>query len=530
MAHVSGARYIVADVFAGLASLEPNSVDCIVSSPPFLNLRSYLPDDDPMKAFEMGSEPTPAAFLDSLLDVVEACDRVLAPHGSLVFELGDTRSGSGGHGGDYNEGGLRAGQPKFEGSAAAARVGSGRPDGAGWPMDKSLSGIPTLFAWSLAYGYNILTGPERVVGVDDYGNELTVGRSTPRWRIRSLMPWIRANPPVGALGDKVRDATSYVIVACKARDRYFDLDAVRSRLSDPDHVQAIVKGTSRSDGWGRPTEGVVQNPAGAPPLDWWHHTDAVLDAELARWAGKSPTHARAKKGVGTQARAGKSAAIERGGNFATLDEQEVGDGDATTIRGRHLRKALERAGILEPAADVLEINSKGYPGAHYAVYPPELVEPLIKMMVPHRVCIICGQPSRRVTEVEYEAHGDAAVQNAEDRASQGDHRTVNGSAGMMANGRATRVVTGSTWTECDCTCGCCDSATCDSGCQLKWRRGMVLDPFAGSGTTLAVSQGHGHDAIGFDLDKRNAELALERVGPLFLTIETLDPKDAEWPE
>ena len=59
---------------------------------------------------------------------------------------------------------------------------------------------------------------------------------------------------------------------------------------------------------------------------------------------------------------------------------------------------------------------------------------------------------------------------------------------------------------------------------------MVLDPFAGSGTTLAVSQGHGHDAIGFDLDKRNAELALERVGPLFLTIETLDPKDAEWPE
>jgi DNA modification methylase len=47
----------------------------------------------------------------------------------------------------------------------------------------------------------------------------------------------------------------------------------------------------------------------------------------------------------------------------------------------------------------------------------------------------------------------------------------------------------------------------------------VLDPFAGSGTTLAVATGHGRDAIGIDLDERNAELALERVGPMFLTVE-----------
>jgi DNA modification methylase len=43
----------------------------------------------------------------------------------------------------------------------------------------------------------------------------------------------------------------------------------------------------------------------------------------------------------------------------------------------------------------------------------------------------------------------------------------------------------------------------------------VLDPFAGSGTTLAVAQGHGRDAIGIDLDDRNLELARQRVGPMF---------------
>lgn len=41
----------------------------------------------------------------------------------------------------------------------------------------------------------------------------------------------------------------------------------------------------------------------------------------------------------------------------------------------------------------------------------------------------------------------------------------------------------------------------------------------GSGTTLAVATGHGRDAIGIDLDERNAELALERVGPMLLTVE-----------
>jgi len=47
---------------------------------------------------------------------------------------------------------------------------------------------------------------------------------------------------------------------------------------------------------------------------------------------------------------------------------------------------------------------------------------------------------------------------------------------------------------------------------------MVLDPFAGTGTVLAVATGHGRDATGIDLDESNAQLALDRVGPLFLEI------------
>lgn len=63
-----------------------------------------------------------------------------------------------------------------------------------------------------------------------------------------------------------------------------------------------------------------------------------------------------------------------------------------------------------------------------------------------------------------------------------------------------------------CPCGGTDFTYVED----HWRNGIVLDPFAGSGTTLAVATGHGRDAIGIDLDPRNFDLARERIG-LFLS-------------
>ena len=76
-----------------MGTLPAGCVDLVLTSPPFLALRSYLPDGHPSKQFEMGSEPTPAAFIDALLHWTAACGRVLAPHGTLAVELGDTYSG-----------------------------------------------------------------------------------------------------------------------------------------------------------------------------------------------------------------------------------------------------------------------------------------------------------------------------------------------------------------------------------------------------------------------------------------------------
>jgi SAM-dependent methyltransferase len=356
------ATYIVADVFDGLATLEDNSVDLVMSSPPFLALRSYLLADHPDKGKEIGSEPTPADFIDTLLDVVETCDRVLAPHGSLVFELGDTYAGGGGAGGDWIEGSgqrvYRRGDEVPDFSAMPPRKGNG------WPLDKSICFVPQLFGASLAYGRNLLR-PER---------------TTPPWRIRNVIAWCRPNPPVGALGDKVRPATSYLTVACKSRTRYFDLDAVRTEYRG---------------------------------------------------------HARLAQGVTSRPNVGKSA--DRDGNFDTL--AIVGDDGGGA-----------------PPLDWWEIPTQPYKGAHYATWPAALCVPLVKMMCPEDVCRECGEPRRRIVGDTVDPIGAAF-------------------------------------------CGHDD-----------YRRGVVLDPFAGSGTTLAVATGHGRDAIGIDIDPRNADLARGRIG------------------
>jgi hypothetical protein len=137
------------------------------------------------------------------------------------------------------------------------------------------------------------------------------------------------------------------------------------------------------------------------------------------------------------------------------------------------------------------ISPTGYTGAHYAVFPPELVEPCVKAMCPPRVCMTCGEPARRIVETDYEKHpsGGSAVRNAYyDRPLLPKLSRVDQTLG---------------WTDCG---------------HDDYRPGLILDPFAGSGTTLAVATGHGHDAIGIDIDERNAELSRDRVGPFLFEV------------
>lgn len=403
---MSEATFLVGDVFDRLAEIPDGLVDLVLTSPPFLALRSYLPADHPDKAKEIGSEPTPAEFLDTLLRLTAEWGRLLAPHGSIAVELGDTYASSGGITDNRDD--------SLGGNDFAPR--GRRGNSPGWPLDKSLCGIPHLYHLSLAYGRNLLTGEESPAGM---------------WRVRNVVAWCRPNPPVGALGDKYRPATSYITIATRARDRWFDLDAVRNQASGPVRMRrageaSASKGISGGDNGNPDKERASHNPAGAPPLDWW------------------------------------------------------------------------------------EVTTDPYKGSHYATWPRRLLSRPIESMCPREVCTACGEPRRRIVAADPDAEKrmiSAATEDAErsrineDQANRGGRKQEpRDRAGDRTVSRSV-VTTG--WSEC--------------GCEAPWRPGIVLDPFAGSGTTLAVATGLGRDAIGIDLDERNADLARERVG-MFLTV------------
>jgi len=73
-----------------LAMLPAESVQCCVTSPPYLNLRSYLPDSHPDKALEIGSEPSPAEYVAALVEVFREVKRVLRKDGTLWLNLGSS--------------------------------------------------------------------------------------------------------------------------------------------------------------------------------------------------------------------------------------------------------------------------------------------------------------------------------------------------------------------------------------------------------------------------------------------------------
>lgn len=83
------------DVRQSLQSCPPALFHCVMTSPPYWNLRSYLKSDDPLKALEIGSERTPQEFVETMVGVFREVRRVLRDDGVLFVNLGDSYNDSG---------------------------------------------------------------------------------------------------------------------------------------------------------------------------------------------------------------------------------------------------------------------------------------------------------------------------------------------------------------------------------------------------------------------------------------------------
>src|SRR6266513_1681965 len=76
--------------------LADESVDLIVTSPPYWSMRAYQDQGQYMQG-QIGQEATPKMFVEQLRLATLEMVRVLKPTGSIFINLGDKYAGSGGH-------------------------------------------------------------------------------------------------------------------------------------------------------------------------------------------------------------------------------------------------------------------------------------------------------------------------------------------------------------------------------------------------------------------------------------------------
>ena len=134
---------------------------------------------------------------------------------------------------------------------------------------------------------------------------------------------------------------------------------------------------------------------------------------------------------------------------------------------------------------VWNVNPKPYAGAHFAVWPEKLVEPMILAGSGAKGCCSkCGAALKRV--VDKETYREKSETREMDKTPLNVVR-----AGWRDGGPKTNTVG---WEK---VCNCTDAEIV---------RCVVLDPFSGSATTGAVALKHGRDYIG--LDKNDAYVGL----------------------
>ena len=171
------------DAVEVLSTLEENSVDCIVTSPPYYGQRDYGNDD------QLGLEAHPQCYIDKLVAVFQQVKRVLKPGGNLWVNIGDTYwSGKGrAQGIDNKQRNRRFDRPQDKAGE--------RP----WCTPKQLLLIPHRFA----------------IAMQEDG-----------WIVRNDNVWYKPTPTPDPVKDRCALVHEYVFHFVMQRKYYFDTTAV----------------------------------------------------------------------------------------------------------------------------------------------------------------------------------------------------------------------------------------------------------------------------------------------------------------
>lgn len=363
-------KLYLGDVISVLKQLPEKSVQCVVTSPPYWGLRSYLDSDHDDKHYEIGTEETPEEYVTKMTDVFREVRRVLRDDGTVWLNLGDSYCGGGPGGVSYVQDGVK----RQDRSQLRVNVKSGLPPG-------NLVGVPWRVALAL-----------RADG----------------WVLRQDIIWHKPSPMPESVTNRCTKAHEYVFLLTKSQRYFYDAESIKEKTIAP------------------------------------------------------------------------------GVRVATPYTQGSVGSTSTTAYN-------DNANDLRNKRSVWTIPSFGYSGAHFATFPPKLIEPMVLAGTSqYGCCAVCLAPWKRVMETK---------QLTRERPNDYVKRTGEGGTGNSCSNSIAGVETKTVGWEPACQCDTDDVVPC-----------TVLDPFVGSGTTCCVAVSNGRHSIGIDLsEKYLKENAIPRI-------------------
>lgn len=437
------------DVRVSLQRMRPSSVHCVVTSPPYWGLRSYLGADDGNKKYEIGCEETLDAFVENLVHVFREVKRVLRDDGTAWVNLGDSYCGGG-----------RAGKnPEY------------------WKTHQSFGKVDSLVEQG---GFGLPSPiPDGLKPKDLAMVPFRVALALQKdgWWVRAVMPWVKKNVMPESCTDRPTAACEYWFMLAKSDTYFYDIDAVRKSHS---HIQR------------RNTLQTTEREAGV------HHQDVSGPMR----SGKALAYAY---GSNEPAPAGNPGGRNRRTSDGWVESLDflIAEQEAYLA---HL-KLVRESGLLTSEDGMplgIRTSTTPYRGSHFAVFPPKLIEPLILAGTSaHGCCPSCGAQWKRVVERDPRPGvGQSATTNTRDGGLTAQHGFDR--AGMsnyrMDQWNKQHPPQTKGWAP-SCTCSDNDG----SG------RAVVLDVFSGSATTGVVSMQNGRDYVGLDLNEAYLPLAEARI-------------------
>lgn len=243
-------KILCGDVVEQLRTLPVQSVQCVVTSPPYYGLRDYGIDG------QIGLEDTPEEYVQKIVGVFREVRRVMRDDGVLFLNLGDSYWANRAENGEM--GGL--GKTAKAGREQQGRAGCGKH-----PIikPKDLIGIPWMVAFAL-----------RADG----------------WYLRSDIIWSKPNPMPESVTDRPTKAHEYVFLLTKKAHYYYDADAIREPLAEctiqryeygwngnksgnhtPSEKEGTITGNTfkQAKGTGKPLKEILQDHGGRNRRTVW---------------------------------------------------------------------------------------------------------------------------------------------------------------------------------------------------------------------------------------------------------------------